>query len=152
MLYTVVMLTEKMLRLGETVLVMCIVIYLVMSWLQWTEEATAKSMQAGTKTQVATIARALNLYRIDEGEYPPVVGGHSFCKPFSEYAGTRCLGELMGDYLGADSVELGENNYVYTNQSDSVFIAADIPVGIDTRKSNRCMVNTLEFWCVKLPK
>lgn len=144
--------SDKARRLGETILVCFVVIMLTGFWMQGIADNKADALLQSKRTQVATIARALALYQAERGGYPPVVNGLPFCEPFEMYQNKRCLGELLGSYLHPDAVMFDQYKFVYMNNPDRAFIAADIPADVGVATTNRCLINDFEFWCIKLPK
>jgi|GEM_PF-5970957 len=146
--------SDQVRRLGETLMVLCVVVLLVNHFLTNTDKSARSATEANKKSQVATIAGALRMYYLDNGAYPDIANRQSFCRPFdvnSDKQG-RCLGELIGPYLNPNSVDLGYKEYVYVNARRNTFIATDLEVTTEDSLSNTCKVGASYFWCIKLPR
>ena len=98
------LISDKARRLGETILVCFVVIFLTGIWMRGIADNKADALLVSKRTQVATMARALGIYQAEHGYYPDVVQNLPFCEPFEIYGGERCLGELLGRYLSPDAI------------------------------------------------
>lgn len=142
--------SDKARRLGETILICCVVVILTGVWARGTTDTKVRAFDTAKKTEVVAIAKAAQAYNLDAGDYPEVSLGLPYCKPFNVYDGDLCLGELVGKYLEAEHISLTESDYVYMDRGSHVLIAANVTVSSNTSDNNRCDISGVEFWCVKL--
>ncbi len=144
------LISDQARRMGETILIVCIVTILTGAWARGTAHSKLQAYHTQTKSQITAIANALRLYELDQGAYPPVVEDKPFCFPFNKYQSSICLGELVGPYLQADTVPFDQTTYVYRKEHKGVSISANIPVSDETPLANRCDIYGERFWCIKL--
>ncbi|MFW0871220.1 MAG: hypothetical protein ACKKL4_02080 [Patescibacteria group bacterium] len=139
-------------RIGESLLIVLIIIVLVGVWIKGIDQYSAQAHEAQAQQQMYTLAKALRVYYINNDSYPAVVNNMPFCEPFRMYKGQLCLYQLIDDYISIENIRFSGVRYIYAPTRDNVILAADILATEDTSMGNRCTVGNVTFWCLILPR
>lgn len=141
-------------RLGETLMIIMVVIILTGWVASNVADSSSRAQYAQKKAELVKLARILDYYYVDNGEYPNTRTSGGFCEIDKRYPGGVCLSELLRDgYYDALPISFEGGAYWYFEFDDYMAVGTELPRDISLATSNLCTLdNGYEFWCIKITK